>query len=157
MNGQKPAFERKRNRLKHYDYSANGYYFVTICVQDRRCLFGRISPEAREVELSHYGQAVLSALEQTMNVFEGVEIPEYTVMPNHVHMIISLYDQHRTLSQIVNYFKGCVSRKVDKRIWQRSFYDHVIRNDSDYSAIVEYIRMNPCVWAVDMYYNEDSI
>ncbi len=152
MDGKNTEFERKRNRLKHYDYSTNGSYFVTVCAENRRCIFGTIYPGSESVELTPCGKALTSAIEKTTETYPGVEIPEYVIMPNHVHMIIELKNQKKTVSQIVSYFKWNASRATGARLWQKSFYDHVIRNEKDYLAILEYMAFNPKQWVLDKYY-----
>ena len=154
MNETNAEFERKRNRLEHFDYSANGSYFVTVCAENRRCLFGNIYPGSETVELTQCGRSIVSAIEKTVETYSGVEIPEYVIMPNHVHMIIELKNQQKTVSQIVSYFKWNASRATGVRLWQKSFYDHVIRNEKDYLAILEYIAFNLKQWALDRYYKE---
>ena len=144
-----PTFIRKQNRLKEYDYSADGEYFVTVCTADKACILGRITPGSGETLLSEIGKIAASSLERLPEVFHGVSIPAYVIMPNHLHMIVRLSDSSRTLSQILNSFKGAVSKQARMSVWQKSFYDHIIRDDDDYNRIREYIANNPAVWAGD--------
>ena len=86
-------------------------------------------------------------------MFHGVSIPAYVIMPNHLHMIVRLSGSSRTLSQILNSFKGAVSKQARVSVWQKSFYDHIIRDDDDYNRVCEYIANNPAVWAGDEYFS----
>ena len=146
-------FTRKRIRLNSYDYSADGAYFVTVCTDQKRCLLGSIAPDGEDVSLSACGEAVRESIMRLPAVFGEIHIPIYVIMPNHVHMIVHLEHQTKTLSQIINYFKGNVTRKLHTALWQRSFYEHVIRNEKDYDEIAEYIALNPRRWALDRYYS----
>ena len=83
-------------------------------------------------------------------------LDKYVIMPNHVHMILSLNeDSIIPLSQIVGSFKAGVSREIGFSVWQRSFYDHIIRSEADYKRICEYIENNPAKWALDKYYTSE--
>ena len=152
-----PEFTRRKNRLDHYDYSADGDYFVTICTADKACIFGRITPNTADMNLTTYGNAVLSAVRRLPAVFPSVRIPAFVIMPNHVHMIIRMTESGHSLSHIVNYLKGTVTKNTEAGIWQKSFYDHIIRNEDDYFRICEYIRLNPAVWGSDIYYLPEHI
>ena len=151
------VFMRKRIRLKNYDYSADGAYFITICTAGRRCVLGTINEDTYGLELSEYGKKVQRSILNLPMVFPGICIPVYIVMPNHVHMIIEVKNQQKTISNIVNYFKGNVTRNTFTGIWQKSFYEHIIRNERDYNEIVEYIMLNPRKWATDKYYSDNRL
>ena len=146
-------FHRKHNRLKRYDYSSNGDYFVTMCTKERRCLLSEIDGTGT-VRLKTFGEIAVAVIKRIPDVFHGTEIDRYVVMPNHIHMIVELSNDKWTLSQVINYLKGNISREIGDHIWQRSFYDHVIRDERDYYRILEYLEMNPRRWAKDKYYME---
>ena len=150
-----PDFRRRKNRWDGFDYSADGDYFVTICTVQRSCILGNILPGTSSVRMSEYGQAVLFAIERLRTVFPHVRIPIYVIMPNHVHMILSLTESEHSLSSIINYFKGTVTKITKGGIWQKSFYDHVIRDENDYNRICDYIENNPAAWSSDDYYAPD--
>ena len=130
---------RKANRLRGYDYSQNGAYFVTVCAKDRREIFGNIVGDglARPAytQLSEYGTIVEDDLRKIPMHYCCVTVDCYIVMPNHIHAIIIINDnaiQGRaspspTLGNIVGGFKSGVSRRCDFPIWQRSYHDHIIR------------------------------
>ncbi len=163
---------RKNIRLKHYDYSQAGYYFVTICTNKRMNLFWNMkcrgdlwSPEIgiKEMPLSHIGKIVDAEINRINSFYENVEINKYVVMPNHIHMIIVLYNENGrsktapTISRIVQQFKGSISKQVGFSLWQKSFYDHIIRNEREYQEIWQYIDTNPKRWEEDEYYIEPFV
>ncbi len=160
---------RKRNRLPDYDYSAPGWYYITVCTYKLHCWFGKI--EDGKMQLNKIGKIVEQCWEKTPKHFNRIELDEYIVMPNHVHGIIiinsndvgnadlrSLQKNDRTkmlLSKVIHGFKSTVTRKIRKQLneyafaWQRSFYDHIIRNEKSLYKIRNYIHNNPIRWYVD--------
>ena len=165
--------KRKRLRLKNYDYSQSGYYFITICTHDRRNLFGSIVDG--RIKLNHYGKIVEQDLLKMPEQFMNVKLDKYVIMPNHLHCIIvilnsgsdspamlSKAEQSRlfpTIPKIIGLFKSGTARKIrqlnrDIIVWQKSYYDRVIRNRSEYLKIWEYIDTNPLKWKLDKYYSE---
>ena len=147
--------ERKPNRLTDYDYSANGAYFVTICTQDRKKILSDIVGDDAHIVPKPYGQI---AEEYIRNV---PEIEKYVIMPDHIHMIIHIDNgsmwastptsgkpQHNRVSNIVRSLKVLVSKEIGESIFQRSYYDHVIRNQQDYDEIWKYIDNNPRNWVI---------
>lgn len=168
--------KRKNIRLKDYDYSKTGYYFITICAKDRTKIFwtvgatcGRQQPhyiisdcENAEVfyntQLSEIGYIVDLEINRISQIYDNVEINKYVIMPNHIHMIVVLEpDNGRsktvpTIPRIIQQFKGTVSKKAGILIWQKSYFDHIIRNQREYQEIWEYIDTNPLKWTLDKYY-----
>ena len=104
------------------------------------------------VVLSKTGIQVQSAIKELPDVFPEITVHAFVVMPNHLHMLIELGDSAKSLSSIVNYFKGHVTRRTNRGIWQKSFYDHVVRDEKDYLRILKYIEDNPGKWSEDRYY-----
>ena len=147
--------QRKNPRLLYFDYSSSRYYFVTICTVDRRCLFGKIhlTEENGKMVLNRNGSIVLRHIQELSQRYDTVRVDHYTIMPNHLHMILEL-DNHNTvtLSQIIGLFKSGVSRELGFSVWQRSFHDHIIRSEKDYKAIWYYVDNNPAKWAMDKYF-----
>ena len=153
---------RKPNRLKGYDYSQNGAYFITICVKDRRELLGKIVVRgdahiAPYTQLSQYGTVV----ERYINGITG--IGKYIIMPNHIHMIIFIRsDENGTMwssspttqsvPQLIKSFKTLVTKEIGVSLFQRSYHDHIIRNEQDYLSIWQYIDTNPVKWEEDCFY-----
>ena len=161
---------RKPTRLKEFDYSQNGYYFITICIHNRKNLFSNIVGaihESPEIKLNANGEIVDNYIKQ-LNVRFGFKIDKYAIMPNHIHMIIVISErairesplQKRSLiSKAVGYLKMNASRDIHKTgylqpIWQRSFHDHIIRGEKDYLKIWNYIDTNPQKWREDCFYCE---
>ena len=143
---------RKNPRLPGFDYASSRFYFLTICTKNRNPCLCRITgtPENPCVHLLPDGQIVnqeLSALPQRVL---GLVVEKWTIMPDHVHLIISIgcYDSvdPPSISRIVGNFKGGVSRQSGREVWQASFYDHVIRGPADFREIMQYIDNNPRKW-----------
>lgn len=122
----------KNIRLKDYDYSSNGFYFVTICTDYRRPY---LTGENREmVALS------IERLPQKMN---GVKLDYYRVMPSHVHLILILEECQIGLSEVVRRLKAVTTRQARLRLWQPNYYEHVIRDDKALGKVREYVQNNP--------------
>ena len=162
---------RKNIRLRSWDYSSNAAYHVTICSFRHVCIFGSIDLDDETmiedgethrtmVKLSEAGRVVERALLETEEVFPGVTIENYVIMPNHVHVLLTVVSENATtLGAIVGRFKGRATSLVGKtsfrgKLWQRGYYDHIIRNDQDFSKVWEYIEGNPGKWLEDEYYQE---
>ena len=160
--------KRKPTRLKGYDYSAPGAYFVTICTQGKRHLFGEIVNG--QIQLKNIGRIVNQEIIKIGSHYKNIRIDKYVIMPNHIHMIISVLDaeginpfptKRYDISNVVGKFKAGVTRhvgnafmhSVKEPIWQRSFHDHIIRSKEDYDKIWEYIHTNPLKWESDYYCN----
>ena len=163
---------RKRNRLKDHDYSSNGAYFITICTKDRKNIFWMkkqpdlvgediiLPPDT--IRLSPYGKIAEEAINAIPKYYPNVELWQYVVMPNHIHMILFIpYDSGRMISSptsiltVVGQMKRYASKKIGTSIWQRSFHDHIIRGKNDYEKIVKYIYENPVKWQSDCFYTEE--
>ncbi len=164
----KDLFVRKPNRLKDYDYSQNGAYFITICVKDRRPLLSQILVGEHSVlpirpilpESSEIGKIVDTSINNIRNIYNSVEINKYVIMPNHVHMILSISSYggstmcSPTVSRIIKQCKEYVTKKIGYSIWQISYHDHIIRDEEDYKSHWQYIDENPAKWAQDCYYTK---
>ncbi len=155
---------RKPNRLPGYDYSQDGYYFVTICTEDKREWFGNIKNDA--MELNEYGQIALECWHDLPNHYKNIKLDESIIMPNHVHGIVIIESNvgdglkpsptRYGLSEVIRGFKTFSSRRINEKMkygkkfhWQRSFYDHVIRGEKELMEIQEYIVNNPKKWDMD--------
>jgi REP element-mobilizing transposase RayT len=162
---------RKHPRLESYDYSKNGAYFITFCVKNKQCLLGNVvrcpSLGVPHVELTELGETVLNEIQDTHIYYDNVLVDKFVVMPNHVHMIIHISEDdgaskrralkafnpaNALIPRIVTMIKKKTNKALGYDIWQRSFYDHVIRNDSGYMQIWQYIDDNPAKWSEDDYY-----
>ena len=160
--------KRKPTRLKNYDYSTNGAYFVTICSHNRKNIFCNIVGQGlapAEVKLSSFGIIANQEILALEKRYTNVEIDKYIIMPNHIHAIIVINNKTAgaspcpTLSDIVCAFKSFTTRKcrlIDSKlkVWQTSFHDHIIRNENDYLKIWNYIETNPVKWEEDCFYTE---
>ena len=167
--------QRKNLRLKEYDYNNAGYYFVTICTKDRECCLGDVVGDAAlcvqpdagtKVELSLCGEITEKYLLSIEKHYKDIRLHKYCIMPNHIHMILEIccsdnYGTQRaasptknSISQTIRSLKCLTGRESGVSLWQRSYYDHVIRNEQDYRRIWEYIDTNPAKWADDEYYHK---
>ncbi len=171
---------RKQNRLKEYDYSLNGHYFVTICSNNKENIFGEYienpvgtalaavryeNNSNNDIKLSKLGQIIDNQWNDIPNQYDNVELDEYIIMPNHIHGILILHKRTGaspvpTISNIIGSFKSKTSVEylryinnkklnVCGKIWQRSFHDHIIRNDRSLNNTREYIINNPMTWGDD--------
>ncbi len=129
----KSLSKRKEIRLRKYDYSQNGYYFVTICTQQKK---PNIAIHRDTVE-----QILFSLPER----FSGLNIDWYVLMPTHIHVIFAFEGMKRSLSEVVRVFKALVTHEVKQKFWQRNYYEHVIRNEKALHNIRKYIDNNPSV------------
>lgn len=157
--------ERKQVRLKHFDYSSNGAYFVTICSKNKAHLFGRVvgaGPLAGpRTELSCLGAVVQRRILEIPQVYKGVLIDAYSVMPNHIHMVLRFECPEgpargpapTSLPKVISSLKSLSSRDAGTALWQRGYYEHVCRSYDDYIACAEYTQNNPAKWTDDEYYN----
>lgn len=167
-------FGRKSPRLKGYDYTEAGAYFVTICTLNRVRLFGDVVDDA--MRLNTLGEVVFSCWDDLPRHYSHVELDAFVVMPNHVHGIIVLIDENgeglrpspttpkrHALTEVVRAFKSFSTRRINEQrdilgvsVWQRSFHDHIIRNEKELNILREYILYNPAKWSADRYYEGGS-
>ena len=142
----------KRNpiRIVDYDYSTCGAYFITVCVSSRKPILWNVGAATCRPNLSQIGTVVETAILQISEHYPVVSVDKYCVMPDHIHMILSLNTDEGgrqvaapTVSTIVGHMKRWVSIQIGHSIWQKSFIDRVIRNDQGYRAVWEYIENNP--------------
>ena len=173
---------RKNTRLKNWDYSSPGAYFITFCSHSYKYLFSRISvgaihesPETYEAFLYEYSETFLTNSGKIIQSFINrvperfnVYISDFVIMPNHIHMIIWINERairesplrsRSMISKIVGYIKMNSSKEIHKiypetDIWQRNYHDHIIRTEEDYVRIAEYIYNNPGKWNEDCFYKE---
>jgi putative transposase len=172
MSTNDPRFHRRSIRLPEYDYSREGAYYITICTQDRKCLFGEILNG--RIALSECGRIVDDWWQNIPDRYPGVILDEYAIMPNHMHAVIiiggdvdngvgaihelplRIKRRGMILSKIIGYFKMNSARQINQTqntpgcpVWQRNYWEHVIRNERSLYKIREYIHGNPWHWAWD--------
>lgn len=159
--------KRKQIRLLNYDYAAPGSYFITICTHEKRCILSKITVgeqlAAPGVSLSAIGQIVDEQIRSLPARFPNLTVDHYVVMPNHIHLLMSLSENagaascSPTMVSVIQALKSQSARLSSQRfgikpLWQRSFHDHVIRGEADYREIWNYIENNPARWVEDRYY-----
>ena len=166
--------KRKSPRLKGYDYSLPGAYFITICTHNKKHLFSNIVGAIHELpenKLTQNGEYVKQTIEILPDRF-NVSIPKYVIMPNHIHLIIEINDDNEKrairesplqysrsiIDKTVGFLKMNVSKKIHNeyadKIWQRSYHDHIIRGEKDYQKIWEYIDTNVLKWEADCFFSK---
>ena len=175
---------RRSIRLKGYDYTQAGAYFVTVCAHGRECLFGEVAEG--EMRLNDYGRIVASTWEWLAEQYPYVELDEWVVMPNHVHGIVVMVDdtgrgesptdedvlstrrggsrpaptadkpKRKPLGQLIGSFKTVSAKRINQMraapgapVWQRNYYERIVRNERALNAIRQYIANNPLKWALD--------
>ena len=150
--------KRKPIRLKGYDYSSVGSYHITICAKDKHNLFwntvgATLGRPNGNYQLSRYGRIVENEIQKIEAVYEAVKIDKYVVMPDHIHMIVTIMSDELgrpkvapTIPRIVQQFKGSVSKQIGFSVWQKGYNDHIIRGQQDYDETWQYIDENPLKW-----------
>jgi REP element-mobilizing transposase RayT len=162
-----PAIHHRRSiRLKGYDYSQAGAYFVTICAQNRECLFGEIVDG--KMQWNEAGYIAAQSWQWLAEQYRQVTLDEWVVMPNHLHGILIIADdsrggsrtaptEHRkSLGRLIGAFKTVSTKRINglhnttgSTIWQRNYWEHVIRDEAELNSIREYIQNNPAQWQFD--------
>ena len=172
---------RKLNRLYEYDYSSDGLYFITSCIQDKFCCFGEIADG--EMLLNQYGKIAEQQWLSLEEKYGYVILHSFVIMPNHMHGIIEI-DKHyngeikqagvgtgrdlsfavqdepikiKSISELMGAYKTTTSKQIhlagyDEFKWQRSFHDHIIRDAKSFESITNYIENNPQNWPGDTFY-----
>ncbi len=156
--------KRKPTRLKGYDYSSPGMYFLTLCVKGRKSLLSNIVGNDALIvpqnNLSKIGVICDKYINNITIKYKNVTIDKYVIMPNHIHMIIFLHGTMRASSPtknietIIRSFKTMVTKEIGHSIWQRLYHDHIIRNENNYKKIWEYIDTNVIRWENDCFYED---
>ena len=160
MKDKPPLPVRKRIRLSNFDYSQDGYYFVTVCSENKENIFGDIKDcKSNHVRLSLYGQIIKKHICRISSHYQRVRVDKYVIMPNHIHLIVVIgcdgkqsVGKQPTLANIIGSLKAGVTKEIGKTVWQTRFHDHVIRNEKSYLKIWNYIDTNPLQWEKDIFY-----
>ena len=182
MDKEKEIPRRKELRIKQYDYSSTGAYFITICIKDRKQILSDIikpvgvgALDDPKIRLTAIGKIAEKNLLSSENI-SGVKIDRYVIMPDHIHAIILLDSDkyagvskgssrtpvptnveraNSACSQFVSTFKRFCNKEYGENIWQARFNDHIIRNRDDYEEHVKYIYENPMRWYYDELFSEE--
>ena len=196
MTTYNPNIHNRRSiRLKGYDYSQPGLYFITMCTKDRQHLFGHV--ERGKMIYNAFGEIAYKEWTKTAEIRDNVDILEYVIMPNHMHGIVLIKGDmivesvgpvgpvgayghtpplgntppqqsnklsqfkspSKTIGAIVRGYKGAVTKQINilrqmpgVPVWQRNYYEHIIRNERAYQRIAEYILNNPLKWQEDKFH-----
>ena len=162
-------YHRRSIRLQYFDYTNPGMYYITICVKHELDIFGKV--KNGQMILNKYGQIAKSEWVKTNTIRKNMSIGEYIIMPDHIHGIIIINNKcrgtvHRaptyekfgkpvsnSVPTIIRYYKGAVTKRINilrntvgAIIWQRNYYEHIIRNKNEYYTIRQYIIDNPKNW-----------
>ena len=157
--------KRKPTYLANYDCNSTGAYFVTICTRNKANYFSNIvvsnANEPATVRLTRFGKIAEEQIKAINSEYTDVNIENYVIMPNHFHMIISVFnkdeeDRMASVRNVVRIFKVLTTKlcQIKPKIFQRSFYNIIIRNDKDYLGCCNYIANNPSKWEDDGFYNK---
>ena len=169
MENEKDLPERKDLRLKGFDYSKTGTYFLTICTQNRKNILSTIVGEGFPLpQLTSYGEIVDGWIQRIPQKYPEASIDCYVIMPNHIHILLSLVkndgrgNPSPTADTVIGWLKYQSTKEINllrgtsgDKVFQRSFFDHVVRNRDDYSEICRYIYENPMRWRCDKLYTEE--
>ena len=158
--------KRKPNRLKNYDYSSIGAYFITICTENRKNYFwksvGATIGRPQNENLTEYGKMVDLSINNISNIYPAVVVESYVIMPNHVHLLLRICSDEYgrpmvapTIANVVKQMKGYATKKIGKSVWQKLYHDRVVRNRDEYDQIAKYICENPKLWKQDCFYIEN--
>jgi len=150
---------RQSIRMKNYDYSIPGYYFITICTHNKVHRFGNIT--GGQMQLNHFGDIVLQQWNKLPGQYPNIQLDQFTLMPNHIHGIFQIIDFGITAGEIVGAFKSLCVHYCLKwiqsnnpsfnmgRLWQRNFWEHIVRDENELYQLREYIINNPIKWKND--------
>ena len=160
---------RRSIRLKNYNYSQNGAYFITLCTHNRKCLFGEIKNDV--MLLNNFGNIVQNEWIRSFVIRKEILIDEFVIMPNHFHGIVFVRHQtqpqseclarisgprNKSISALVAGFKSVVTTKINQKrqtpfqpVWQRNYHEHIIRSEKSLHFIREYTKNNPYSWQKD--------
>ena len=166
---EKQLPKRKSPRLKSFDYSTTGAYFITICTQNRKNILSTIVGEGSPLpKLSHYGEIADLWIQKLPEKYHEISVDCYVIMPNHIHLLLSVMkddgrgDPSPTVDTAMGWLKYQITKEINKlrgtpgeKLLQRSFFDHIIRNQDDYYEIYKYIYENPMRWKLDRFYAEE--
>lgn len=150
--------KRKNIRLNDYNYSSNGAYFITtllfVLKNKENLLWKNVGANCvrplDQLPLSKIGIVIENEIYKLNTVYENIKVDKYQIMPNHIHLIIFIYEDSNgrtqfapTISRIIKQFKGSITKQIGFSIWQKSFYDRIIRNEKEYQSVWNYIHNNP--------------
>lgn len=156
--------KRKHPRLKNYDYSQNGCYFVTICVKDKKRLLGSVNVGRDayippQTELSFIGKVTEKYILNIEKVYKNISVDNYVIMPNHIHLLLIFYSSpcddggmrasRPTLHTVVRSLKTMVTKEIGYSVWQDSYYERVIQEEKGYFEAWQYIDENSHKWLIN--------
>jgi REP element-mobilizing transposase RayT len=158
-----PWQERHKIRLQEYDYNTPGAYFLTLCVENRKCVLSRIVGtgilDGPSIELLPYGKIAAKYINQLNDYYDNLSVECYVIMPNHIHILLRVLEgpsrmpvptiQNSVVSRFVSTFKRFCNKEYGQNIWQSRSYDHVIRDQADFDKHLQYIYKNPYGWTKD--------
>ena len=162
---------RKRTRLPGYDYNTPGAYFITICTENRKCVLSRVVGtgvlDGPTLRLLPWGEIADKYIRQLNGFYEEITVESYVIMPNHIHLLLSVSEegpsgrpvptaQNSVVSRFISTFKRFCNKEYGKNIWQSRSYDHVIRDQRDFDEHLKYIHENPFGWQKDELYIGDA-
>ena len=173
-NNKPPLPKRKNTRWDKQDYSHPGEYMITVCTKDMKQILSKITagnpqtvgddiPIVPHIELTYYGKTADKYINQLNDFYKNINVIKYVIMPNHIHLLLQIPDgttrtssptkttdarpiEHSIISDFISTFKRFVHRDIGEQIFQRSYHDHVIRDENDMIGAINYIENNPYRW-----------
>ena len=160
---------RKRTRLKDYDYSQNGYYFITVCTHNKQKILCDVVGEGLcalpSIKLTVIGESVKNSIEYINEKYDNISVDKYVIMPNHIHLLLQITDKSSgniiiggdtptttIIAKLISTFKRFSHSELGFNIWQNRSNDHIVRDEDDYLRIWQYIDENPAKWEDDCFY-----
>lgn len=166
--------KRKPIRLRDYNYSNNGAYFITICVKDKLHLLGKLFVgdgvlDVPKINLTKVGEIAEKYINSIHKTYNHISIDKYIIMPNHIHFILVVCNEDGTsrtpsptaratnaaIPFVVSTFKRFTNKECGFSVFQRSYHDHIVRNEQEYQKIWQYVESNPLTWEKDCFYTEN--
>ena len=156
--------KRKPTRLPTFDYNGIGTYFLTLCTKEKRCTLGQVSSAANETEcptiqLSPIGILIENQIQTMAQFYAAVSVDHFVIMPNHVHLLLSVCEErsnttpaNAAIPMFISALKRFSNKQAGENLWQRSYHDHIVRNEQDYLRIWQYIDTNASKWEADCFY-----
>ena len=165
-------YNRKRTRLKNYDYNTPGYYFITVCTKNKQKILcdivGTGVLDGPKTVLFKNGEVAKKHIEHIKDFYSHIKIEKYVIMPNHIHFLIKVSKTDSSgpsrtpvptnsyIARLMSTLKRFCNKEIGGNIWQYRSYDHIIRGREDYEKIWEYIDNNPAKWEEDCFYEKES-
>lgn len=174
----KNKYRSESHRLQGWDYSQDAIYFLTICIEEKECLLGKV--ENTEMVLNEYGLIVEDEIKKSIAIRDNMKFHSWVIMPNHIHLLIEIIDVHthcraypnrddthvgaylhqqrkpKSISSFVSGLKSTTTKQINikrntpfQKVWLNNYHDHIVQDDNSFHNIYDYIESNPLTWDDD--------